>query len=788
MHYALFQDQVTLVIFNFVKIKLKDMFLEDRFYKIISRIVWLFLFFGFVSCQSSKEKSTPPNIILIMADDLGFECLESYGGTSYKTPNLNNLAQTGMQFNNAYAQPLCTPTRVELMTGKYNFRNWKAFGILDPNSKTIGHFMQEAGYATCIAGKWQLQSYDTIGYPGANQRRGAGMKVEDAGFDEYCLWHTGHQEDKGSRYPNPKILQNGDFLENTKDKYGPDIFSDFLNDFVNKQDGKPFFVYYPMALTHDPFSPSPDDENWADENKRTENNPKHFEPMVEYMDKVIGKIVKNLDEKGLREETLILFYSDNGTHQKITSTFNGSSVKGGKGLTTQSGIKVPCIANWKGKIKENTTTDDYVSAVDFLPTLLDAAGVSANEVTQTDGQSFLPELKAESSKRRDWVYIGYNPRPGIGKEHFDLQEFVFNSTYKLYSDGRLFNTKNDVLEKSPLDIKAIGAAEKSLVLKFENILDSLNKYPPYGYVERLDPTLDEVISKHAKLELVARGFSWSEGPVWLPKEQKLLFSDVPENKVYQWSEADGLSVYITPSGYTGSVARSGGKGSNGLALDKEDNLLLCQHGDRVISKLVSKKDDGANPVFQPFITGYNGKKFNSPNDLMVDKEGNIYFTDPPYGLPAGDPGEMGIYGVYFFSSAGKIKLVDGDMAKPNGVVVSHDGKTLYVAESNIPRPIIWAYDIVNPGVVSNKRIFFDPGELINKSLFKQNPDGIKLDRNGNIFVAAADGILIINPQGKHIGTINTGRLTGNCEFTEDYKYLFITADNYLIRVELNPEL
>ncbi len=753
------------------------------------KIIFAVLFFVFFcfSCESQKSEQKQPNIILIMADDLGFECIESYGGTSYKTPNINKLAETGLQFNNAYAQPLCTPTRVELMTGKYNFRNWKAFGILDPNEKTFGHLMQEAGYKTCIVGKWQLQSYDTIGHPGANQRRGSGMMVGQAGFDDYCLWHTGHQEDKGSRYPNPKILQNGKLVQDTKDKYGPDIFTNFLNEFVSKQSDKPFFVYYPMALTHDPFSPTPDSDAWSNYEKRFENMPNHFGDMVEYMDKVVGNIVKNLEEKGLREETLILFYSDNGTHQKITSLLNNKPYKGGKGLTIQSGIKVPFIANWSGKIKAGTKTDTYVSAVDFLPTVLDAAGIEITKELQTDGQSFLSVLKGESNHRRDWVYIGYNPRPGIGKEHFELQEFVLNSKYKLYSDGRFFNTDDDVLEEKPLKKTAITKGEKIVVQKFKNILDSLNKYPPYGFVERLDPVLDDIIAKNAKLQLVARGFNWSEGPVWLPKEQKLLFSDVPENKVYQWSEKEGLSIYLTPSGYTGNKEHSGGKGSNGLALNKDDELILCQHGDRAISKLVSLSDT-KTPVFQNIVNRYKGKKFNSPNDLTFDKKGNMYFTDPPYGLPQGDLGEMGMFGVYFYSLQGEIKLVDGDLAKPNGIVVSHDGKTLYVAESNIPKPIIWAYDIINDGIVANKRVFFDPGEIISNSLFKQNPDGIKLDKEGNIFVAAGDGVLIITPEGIHIGTINMGRLTGNCEFTDDYKYLFITADNYLVRVELMPEL
>ncbi len=740
----------------------------------------LMLMATFYTCETDKTEKQP-NIILIMADDLGFECIESYGGNSYKTPNINKLAETGMQFNNAYAQPLCTPTRVELMTGKYNFRNWKAFGILDPNEKTFGHLMQDAGYRTCIVGKWQLQSYDTIGHPGAELRRGSGMKVQDAGFDEYALWHTGHQEDKGSRYPNPKILQNGKFLEDVKDKYGPDLFSNFLNDFVNKKDEKPFFVYYPMALTHDPFSPSPETQDWEDYDKRFENDPKHFGSMVEYMDKIVGQIVQNLDDNGLREETLILFYSDNGTHQKVTSVLNGKPYKGGKGLTIESGIKVPFIANWKGHIKAGSNTDEYISAVDFLPTVLDVGGEDISAVTQTDGQSFLSELKGDTSDRRDWVYIGYNPKPGIGKERFDLHEFVLNSNYKLYSDGRFYNTSKDVLEQQPLKSDDISKKEKEVSKKFKQILDSLNKYPSYGYIERLDPDLDSIISKEAKIQLMARGFNWSEGPVWLPKEEKIIFSDVPENKIYGWSEKEGLHIFMEPSAF--STENKNIKGSNGLNLDNEGNLVICQVGDRMISKLVSLKDAN-HPEFEPIVTNYRGKRFNSPNDLIYDSKGNLYFTDPSFGLGS-KKSEIGFNGVYFYSNSGKVILLDKTVDKPNGIALSPDEKILYVADSNFDIPSIWAYDIVSDGVVKNKRRFFDARKALANSIDKQKADGMKLDKNGNIFLAGPGGVLVINPKGKHLGTIKLDKKTGNCEFTDDGKYLFITCDNYLLRVDLS---
>ena len=190
---------------------------------------------------AADETSDRPNVVLIMADDIGIEGLGCYGGVSYKTPALDKLARQGMRFTHAYSQPLCTNTRIQLMTGLYNNRNWLYFGILDPTAKTFGHWMQEAGYKTCIAGKWQLQSYDPPDYPGAEKRRGTGMKVADAGFDEYSLWHTGHTEVKGSRYADPTILENGKFRSDLKGGYGPDVWVEYINGFMERNRDEPFF-------------------------------------------------------------------------------------------------------------------------------------------------------------------------------------------------------------------------------------------------------------------------------------------------------------------------------------------------------------------------------------------------------------------------------------------------------------------------------------------------------------------------------------------------------------------
>ncbi len=745
----------------------------------------LFFLWLAIACSSEKQNGQPiderPNVILIMVDDLGYEGIGAYGGTSYKTPNIDKLATTGMRFDQAYAQPLCTPSRVKLMTGKYNFRNWEAFGILNKKQKTFGHLMQDAGYSTCMVGKWQLRSYDPQDYPGSEYRRNTGMQVDSAGFDEYSMFHAFHTEDKGSRFADPTIYQNEKYLMDTNGKYGPDIFVDYLNDFVSRQNEKPFFVYYPMALTHGPFNPTPASDAWRNPEKRLENDTLYFKDMVEYLDKLIGDIVTNLEQKELRENTLILLYSDNGTHQSIYSKMGELTIQGGKGLTTEAGIKVPFIANWPGHIKEGSVNNEFIDAIDFLPTILEVAKTPVSKGFHTDGQSFLPILEGRLANRRDWVFMSYDPKPGWDKDQFAPVEFVLNEKYKLYGDGRFYDTENDVLEIDSLNSKELSAEIKRLKAKLMVALDSLKKYPSYGWIERLDPEFDSLISKHARIELVAEGFNWSEGPVWQAHKQRLLFSDVPENKIYQWNNLDGLQLYMSPSGYTGQGV---GKGSNGLVLDLEGNLILCQVGDRAISRLKSISNS-ASAKFEPLITDFEGKRLNSPNDLVYDRNGNLYFTDPSFGLGDGKS-EIGFNGVYFFSKNGKLTLLDSEVSKPNGIAVSNDNKTLYVADSDKDFPKILAYDIVSNGLIKNKRVFFDVTELRKKSISKQSPDGMKIDKAGNIFLAGPDGVLVISPEGKHLGTIRTDKKTGNCEFNDNGRYLFITADDYLLRVNLNP--
>lgn len=417
------------------------------------RSIALLLLLSATLCFASNDHR--PNIVLIMADDIGVEGIGCYGGTSYRTPALDRLATQGVRFRHAYAQPLCTNTRIQLMTGLYNNRNWLYFGILDPQAKTIGHYMQEAGYNTCIAGKWQLQSYDPPSYPSSHLRRGTGMKVSDAGFDEYSLFHAWHTEDKGQRFADPTFYENGKLTKELKGKYGPDHWVDFINDFVRrkKDDDKPFFVYYAMALPHRPFVPTPDSKDWNDPATHETEDPRHFPDMVEYMDKCVGRVVRQIDDLGLGKNTLVIFYSDNGTHRKITSQTKHGPVVGGKGRTTDAGTHVPLMVRWTGKIKSGLN-DNLVDSTDFLPTVMEAAGRPISDKAATssklDGISFYPQLFGNTEQVRPWVFCHYDPRPGWDKDQFRKIRFARDKKYKLYGDGKLYDVPNDKLEQHPI--------------------------------------------------------------------------------------------------------------------------------------------------------------------------------------------------------------------------------------------------------------------------------------------------------------------------------------------------
>ncbi|WP_462253189.1 SMP-30/gluconolactonase/LRE family protein [Ekhidna sp.] len=314
--------------------------------------------------------------------------------------------------------------------------------------------------------------------------------------------------------------------------------------------------------------------------------------------------------------------------------------------------------------------------------------------------------------------------------------------------------------------------------------ESVEKYPTIGSVERLDPAINDIVSQDAKVEILAEGFLWSEGPVWVEELNSLLYSDVPANTVYKWNESDGNQVYLKPSGHTGIEPSSTTGGANGLALDLNGDLLLCQHGDRRLARIKKEQLSIENPEFISVINRFEDKRFNSPNDLAVASNGDIYFTDPPYGLQKQDDDslkELTYNGVYKLAIDGTLTLLTDDLTRPNGIALSPDEQTLYVANSDSERAIWMAYDLSESGV-ENGRVFFDATDKV--ATLEGLPDGLKVNKDGIIFATGPGGVYVFDPSGKHLGTILTELASANCALSDDEKTLYMTTHKYLTRIKL----
>lgn len=309
-------------------------------------------------------------------------------------------------------------------------------------------------------------------------------------------------------------------------------------------------------------------------------------------------------------------------------------------------------------------------------------------------------------------------------------------------------------------------------------------YPKVGQIERIDDRLDAIIPIDAVIEQIAAGLTWAEGPLWIEEEKMLLCSDVKMDKIYKWTEEEGMSVYLEPSGFTGVTTDSREKGSNGLVLNSKGELVICQHGNRQVAKMVAPINEPASK-FQSIVNQYNSKRFNSPNDLIYDSKGNLYFTDPPFGLSEAmmdDPNkELDFQGIYKYSKDGKLVLMSSEVSRPNGLALSTDESKLYVANTDENEAQWLSFDVMNDTLI-NKVVIYDATSLIGKEV--GFPDGVKVDDKGNIFTAGPGGIWVFSEQYELLGKIKSGYWSSNCNFDKDYSTLYITADDYLLRVKL----
>ena len=414
----------------------------DRF----RQLACVALALGFLPAADAAER---PHIVLIMADDLGYECLGCNGGMTYETPHLDALAASGLRFTNCLSTPKCSPSRVTMMTGRYTIRTTLDWGVLPVDEKTFGHMLQEAGYATALAGKWQMGRI--VDDP---------ARVATAGFAESAVW-AWHE---GPRYWQPMIYHNDQLMGGTSDRYGPDVYCDFLIDFISEQVSrqKPFLAYYPMALTHFPKRNEPKGPNGAWES---------FGEMVRQMDRQVGKLVAALEQQRIRDKTLILFTADNGTPNNVTSQLRTSAgevitIRGGKAKLTDAGTRVPLIASWPGVIAPGRVSDQLIDFTDFAPTLTTLAGAKLPAGVTIDGQSFAWVLRGQTGTPRQWVFTEW-----AGKR------WVRDQRFKLYEDGKLFEVPRFSEEKKPLGVEdaVAKAARERLSAVLEALLASVQR-------------------------------------------------------------------------------------------------------------------------------------------------------------------------------------------------------------------------------------------------------------------------------------------------------------------------
>lgn len=427
-----------------------------------------------VLCTYTGDTSTykpfsKPNIIFILGDDIGYEIPTYTGGQSYSTPNIDRLAAGGTQFTQCFSLPNCSPSRIELLSGVYNFRNYTNWGIYNTNYKTFANLLQKGGYKTSVTGKWQMDGGDE--------------SIKKMGFDDYLVFDpfVGDENDDENnkndyRYKNPKLYSNSVFLptNETEGKYSEDLFTEHICKFINDNRAvAPLFVYYSMSLCHRPYSPTPDNpefESWQP--TIDAGKPKFFPSMVEYMDKMVGRIIKTLEDLKMINDTYIIFTGDNGTPTDISSLFQGQTIVGGKGNTNEYGTHVPLVIYCPANVGRGIIKSNLIDFTDFLPTLADIAKISIPvDFGPLDGHSFYQQLNGSSADTRDWIF-GYWKPSSTSDTRF--KRYAQNYSYKLYDstfNKNFFNIKTDKPEVSPL--RTLSPEETIIKNKLQNVLDSL---------------------------------------------------------------------------------------------------------------------------------------------------------------------------------------------------------------------------------------------------------------------------------------------------------------------------
>jgi arylsulfatase A len=450
--------------------------------KLIAYVTFSIVFSCLTSCKKDFETlsnqaasnsnllaaSSKPNIILFVANDFGFELPTYNGGQSYSTTHLDSMAANGMFFQQCYNHPDGSPSRIAILTGKYNFRNYIEWGYLPPDQKTIGNMVHDAGYATCWVGKWQLSGGD--------------KRIRGAGFDKYLVYLPMGHGQREHRYKDPKLYENKNYLPDSAvaGKYSEDMLYDYLSNFIDQNKTKPFFAVYATLAPAKPWVPTPDDPEyatWNSDNDLTLSDKKYFPSMVKYTDKIVGKVMQKIKDAGLANNTIIMFTSATQTDSRITSLWNGQSVTGTKTNTVKAGTNIPLLVYWPTHVAPGGRSQALIDFTDFMPSMADMAGIpTPTNYGTLDGTSFYDNMLGTGGKNRDWVFCQWDNNP---TDDVPVERFINNRTYKLYDtvgegNGKFFKISNDMYEKNPIPDSLLTPAQLQVKLSFRAILDTLH--------------------------------------------------------------------------------------------------------------------------------------------------------------------------------------------------------------------------------------------------------------------------------------------------------------------------
>lgn len=460
---------------------MKREFFTEKF-KVFSLIPALFLLV-FIGCKKDlteqskidssvsgeRKVADKPNIILFVANDFGYEIPTYNGGESYQTPNLDFMAANGIHFTQAYNHPDGSPSRMAILTGKYNFRNYLFWGYLPPTEKTLGNMLKDAGYATYWVGKWQLSGGDA--------------SIRNAGFDDYISFLPFGHGQRQNRYKDPKLFVNNEFLpeKDMKGKYSEDVMFEYMSNFIDKNTNNPFFVVYSSLLPATPWVPTPDDpdfKKWKSKYDNQMSDFKYFPSMVTYLDKIVGQTIEKIKSSGLENNTLIIFTSATQSYNKVTSLWRGQQVSGTKTNTSKVGTNMPIVAYWPGTIPRGIKSPTLVDFTDFMPTFADVAKIPLPTTYGTlDGVSFYDNMTQTVGVDRSWVFCHWDNNP---TDNVPLEKWVNDTTYKLYDltgagNGKFYNISLDPYETTPIPPKRMTKEEKKIKRDFQAILSTMVK-------------------------------------------------------------------------------------------------------------------------------------------------------------------------------------------------------------------------------------------------------------------------------------------------------------------------